>query len=63
MRTSSSVDSGGTERLPHDRLADVRRDEERDARTQTVALLQQFVEQQHNETGYEELQGNAFMHG
>ena len=37
------------ERAPHHRLADVRRDEQRDARAQTVALLQQLVQQQHDD--------------
>ena len=37
------------ERAPHHRLADVRRDEQRDARAQAVALLQQLVQQQHDD--------------
>ena len=37
--TSSSVDGGGREGLPDDRLADIGGDEERDARSKAIALL------------------------
>lgn len=47
---------GINERFPHNRLADVGRDEEGNTRAQTVSLLQQLVKQQHNETGDEQLQ-------
>ena len=52
---AASVDRRRRERLPHDRFANVGGDEERNARTQTVAFLQQLVQQQDNQTGNEQL--------
>mmetsp|Transcript_91751 Transcript_91751/g.165686 ORF Transcript_91751/g.165686 Transcript_91751/m.165686 type:complete len:298 (-) Transcript_91751:27-920(-) len=46
---------GGTEGLPHNCLADVGGDEEGDARSQAVALLQQLVQEQHHDPCEEEL--------
>lgn len=57
--TSASVDSGGAEGLPHDRLTDVGCDEERDTRAQTIALLQQLIQQQDDQTRNEELKKQA----
>ena len=54
-RTSAGVDCCGTERLPHDRLTDVCGDKKRDSGTETVALLEQLVQKQHDETRHEEL--------
>ena len=54
-RTSARVDGGGAEGLPHDRLTDVGCDEERDTGAQTVALLEQLVQQQDDQTGDKEL--------
>ena len=45
---TAGVDCRRTERFPHDCLADVGRYEERYAWAETVALLEQFVEQQHD---------------
>ena len=42
--TSASVDSGRTEGLPHNGLADVGSDKERNTRAQTIAFLKQLVE-------------------
>ncbi|GMT25660.1 hypothetical protein PFISCL1PPCAC_16957 [Pristionchus fissidentatus] len=53
--SAASVHRSGRERLPHDRLADVGGDEERNSRAETISLLEQLVEQQHNETGEHEL--------
>ena len=44
------------EGLPDDGLADVGRDEERDAGAEAVALLEQLVEDEHDDAGAEELQ-------
>mmetsp|Transcript_17262 Transcript_17262/g.50153 ORF Transcript_17262/g.50153 Transcript_17262/m.50153 type:complete len:262 (-) Transcript_17262:361-1146(-) len=51
----SRVECGGTERLPHNVLANVGRNEERNARSQSVPLLEELVEGQHDQTGEEEL--------
>lgn len=53
--TSASVDGGGAEGLPDDCLTDVGRNEKRDTRAQTVALLEQLVQQQDNQTCNKEL--------
>jgi hypothetical protein len=55
LGAAACVDGGGAEGLPHDCLADVGGDEERDARAQAVALLQQLVQQEDDEPGHEEL--------
>lgn len=48
--TSASVDSGGAEGLPDDCLTDVGRNEEGDTWAQTIALLEQLIQQQDNQT-------------
>lgn len=53
--TSASVDGSGAEGFPDDGFADVGGDEERDTRAQAVALLEQLVQQQDNQTCNEEL--------
>lgn len=53
--TSASVDGGGAEGLPDDCLADVGGNEERDSRAQTIALLEQLIQQQDNQTCNKEL--------
>ncbi len=58
LAASAVVDGGGAKRLPDDGLANVGGDEERDSRAQSVAVLQQLVQQQHNHTRKEELQHN-----
>ena len=55
LRTTASVDGRGGESLPHDRLADVGRNEERDTAAKTVALLQQLIEENDNQTSNNEL--------
>lgn len=50
IHTSAGVDSGGAEGLPHNCLADVGCNEERDTRAQAVSLLEQLVQQQDNQT-------------
>lgn len=59
MRTSAGVDSGGAEGLPHDCLADVGCNEERDTGAQTVALLEQLIQEQYNQTCNKQLQKQA----
>ena len=44
------------ERAPHHRLADVRRDEQRDARPEAVALLQHLVQQKHDHARQRQLE-------
>lgn len=53
--TSASVDGGGAKGLPDDGLTDVGGDEQRDTRTQTITLLQQLIQQQHNQTCHKKL--------
>ena len=42
---STRVNCCGGQSLPHNRFANVGRDEERDSAAQTVALLQEFIKQ------------------
>mmetsp|Transcript_34480 Transcript_34480/g.90737 ORF Transcript_34480/g.90737 Transcript_34480/m.90737 type:complete len:386 (+) Transcript_34480:534-1691(+) len=56
LRAAARVDRRWREGLPHDRLADVGRDEERDAGAETVALLQELVEDDDDDARDEELQ-------
>ena len=53
--TSASVDGGGGESLPDNRLANVGCNEERDTASETVALLEQLVEQNDNQGSSEKL--------
>lgn len=53
--TSASVDGGGAEGLPDDCLTDVSCNEKRNTRAETIALLQQLIQQQDNQTCNEEL--------
>ena len=53
--TPAGVDCSRAERLPHDRLTDICGDEKRDSGAETVALLEQLVQEQHDETRYEQL--------
>lgn len=57
LSSTASVDGGRTERLPDDSLADVSGNEERDTRSKTVALLEELVQKQYNQTCTEELRG------
>src|SRR5690606_26836291 len=53
--TSTSVDGSWAESTPDDILADISGNEQRNTRSKTVSFLQQFVEQDHNETGNNKL--------
>jgi hypothetical protein len=55
LGTSASVDGGGRESLPDDRLADVGGDEERDTTSETVALLEELIEEDDDQSGGKEL--------
>lgn len=57
--TSASVDSGGAEGLPDNCLTDVGCNEERDTRAQAIALLEQLVQQQDNQTCNKQLKKQA----
>ena len=61
LGAAAGVDGGGAERLPDDRLADVGRDEERDAAAQAIAFLKELVQQQHNQTSHKELQKGVLV--
>ena len=50
LGTAAGVDGGRRKRLPDDALTDVRGDEERNARADAVALLQELVEADHDDT-------------
>lgn len=56
LGSASGVDGRGGEGLPNDRFADVGRDEEVDARPEAVALLEELVEEDHDEGGDDELE-------
>ena len=58
---SAGVDGGGAEGLPDDGLADVRGDEQGNAAAKAVTLLEQLVQQQHNETGHKQLKQIGFI--
>lgn len=49
------VEGVGAQRLPHDALADVGGDEQRDGRPQAVAALKHVIDQHHQQAGNEEL--------
>ena len=53
--TTASINGCRTECLPYDSLANVGGNKQRDTRTKTVALLQQLVQQENDQTGNEEL--------
>ena len=50
LGAAAGVDGGRRKRLPDDVLADVRGDEQRNARADAVALLQELVEADHDDT-------------
>ncbi|KAI3482411.1 hypothetical protein L1887_54967 [Cichorium endivia] len=56
LGATAGVDGGGREGLPDDGLADVGGDEERDTGAETVALLEELVEKDDDETGDNELE-------
>lgn len=53
---TAGVDAGRGEGFPHDRLADVGRDEQRNTTTETVSLLQKLVKENDNHASNEELE-------
>jgi hypothetical protein len=53
-----SSDGDGGETLPQDVFADVGGDKQGDSTSETVALLEELVEKDHNDTGSEELEEN-----
>lgn len=55
LGTTASVHGSGRERLPHDGLADVGRNEEGDSGSETVALLEELVEEEDDQTGDDQL--------
>lgn len=55
LRTSASVDSGGREGLPDNRLADVGGNEERDTTAKTVTLLEKLVKKNDDQSSSKEL--------
>ena len=55
LGSTASVDGGGGEGLPNDRLADVGSNEEVDSRAESVALLEELVEEDDNESSDDEL--------
>jgi hypothetical protein len=58
LGTTSSVEGGGGESFPYDRLTDVGGNEEGDTRTKTVTLLKELVKDEDDDTSEEELQDN-----
>lgn len=62
LGSTARVDGGGGEGLPHDRLADVGRDEEVDAGPESVALLEELVEQDHDQRRNDELEDEEETH-
>jgi hypothetical protein len=53
--STTGVDGGGRECLPDDGLANVGSNEERDTGTETVTLLEKFIEENDDESGDDEL--------
>lgn len=56
LGTTASVDGGGGESLPHNGLADVGGNEQRDTAAKTVTLLEELIEEDDNHTGNNELE-------
>lgn len=56
LGATASVDAGRGEGLPHDGLANVGRDEERDTAAEAVTLLQKLIEENDDHTSNEELE-------
>lgn len=55
LGATTSVNGGGGEGLPHDGLADVGGNEEGDTAAETIALLEELVEEDNNQTSNDEL--------
>ena len=59
---ATCVDCGGAESLPDNGFTDVGGNEEWNAGTQTIALLQELIKQKHDETGNEQLDDDEQAH-
>lgn len=55
LRTTASIDGGWGECLPDNGLADVGSDEQRDTAAESIALLQQLIEQNNDKTSNNQL--------
>lgn len=55
LGASAGVDGGRRESLPHDRLADVGSNEKRDTTAETVALLEELVKENDNQSSGKKL--------
>ena len=53
--TTTGIDGSGRESLPHDGLADIGSDEERNTAAETVALLEKLIEENDNQASNDEL--------
>ncbi|EPY35707.1 protein transport protein SEC61 subunit alpha [Strigomonas culicis] len=62
LRAAAGVDRRRREALPHNRLAHVRRDEERRAAADAPAALQQLVQQHAHDGGEQQLEHNHSAH-
>ena len=60
LRSAASVDSRRRKGTPNDRLADVCSNEQADPAAQSIPLLQQLVQQNHNNRGGQELDDQQY---
>ena len=58
LRTLLCPDSDWREALPKNKLTNIRSDEEGDAASQPVTLLEQLIEKQHDYTSHRQLHHN-----
>ena len=56
LGATTGVDGGGGERLPHDGLADVGGNEQRDTAAKAIALLEELIEENDDHAGNNELE-------
>lgn len=56
LGATASVDGGGREGLPHDGLADIGGNEQRDTAAETVALLEELVKEDNNHASNDQLE-------
>ena len=61
-QVQTCVDGSWTEGLPDNSLTDIGSNEERNTRPQTVAFLQQLIEQQNHESSTQQLQEQEIRH-
>jgi hypothetical protein len=55
LRATTGIDGSGAESLPDNRLANVCSNEKTDTASETVALLEEFVEKDDNDAGNDKL--------